>query len=1000
MRAIPPPFSVHRNDREMTDMQPIIKMLLLIALDAVLIGVLALALSPLMVFKRAAFAVLKRNFIGYFSNPTGYVFLCMFVLFTSIAAFVPPEFFAANLANLDQLNNWLPWIMLLYVPTITMSIWSEERRQGTDELLLTLPADDFDIVMGKYLAAAGVFTASLLFSQLSNFAVLVSLALGDIDIGLLFTTYLGYWLIGLAMLAVGMIASFLTSNLTVGFILGLLFNAPLVALSRIDWLLASDAWVERIRQLSLSEAFDDFGRGVISVAGLIYFLLIIVVGIYLSMVLVGRRHWYGGRDGESLLGHYVVRAVSLIVVALCANVVLAYYDPVRIDTTKGQVSSLSSASKRLIRNLETKSPVKIDAYIGSNLPDEYIKTRHDLVSMLKELERIGGKRMQVRIFENVDPYGEVAAQAEQRYGIKPQRISTVRRGSFKDEQVMLGVAFTCGLEKVVLPFIDYGVPIEYELTRSIATAARGERYTIGVVRTDAQMMGGITMAGMQPRSINKRAIVTELEQQYKVEEVDPSQPIDVEKYDALLVVQPSSLAPTQLPNVIDAIEKGEPTAIFEDPLAVMSTWQGVPGTGMPKPPQGFMGMGGPPPEKCDITQLWEAIGVQVLGQRTGAMFEPDIVWQSYNPYPQIGFSYMGPEFVYVRDEIPYERGSIHGFSQEDAVTKGLEEVLFPFPGGVKRISGTGLEFEKLAVTNGDISGNYPFNKWMENRMDLQQLSEERGSPSGEKVIAARITGKRKDAVQKMADDADEKKSDEGDNKEADKKDEASKGEKKDTKPDGIHVVYVADIDMLGDEFLGLRARPDSNFDFRFDNVTFALNLLDSLVGDDRFIEIRSRKLRYSTLKQVEQRVSDIRKREEERNQQFLKEFEDAVKRAKEASEQQYKYLEDRQKDLQAKQAAGEPITIDELQQVMSDLAERRRAAEKKLEQENTRLQQRRDSDIEKTRRDFEQEIQGIQNQYKRWAVILPPIPPALVGLVVFARRRLREREGIARTRLR
>ena len=158
-----------------------------------------LALVPLFLFKQAAFAVLKRNFIGYFSNPTGYVFLCLFVLLSSFAAFWPHEFFTANLANLDQLNLYLPGIMLVFIPAITMSIWSEERRQGTDELLLTLPAGDFDIVIGKYLAAAAIFTASLLFSQISNFTVLLSLAMGEVDMGLFLTTYFGYWLTGLAM---------------------------------------------------------------------------------------------------------------------------------------------------------------------------------------------------------------------------------------------------------------------------------------------------------------------------------------------------------------------------------------------------------------------------------------------------------------------------------------------------------------------------------------------------------------------------------------------------------------------------------------------------------------------------------------------------------------------------------------------------------------------------------------------------------------------------------
>ena len=223
----------------------LIEFVYMLVVDMCFMVALVLLMLPLGIWRQAAFAVMKRNFVGYFSNPTGYVFLCLFVLLTSFAAFWPHEFFTTNLANFDQLNKFLPYVMLVFIPAITMSLWAEERRQGTDELLLTLPAKDFDIVIGKYFAAVLVFTVSLLFSQLSNYAVLLAMTGGQLDNLLLFSTYLGYWFVGIAMISLGMVASFLTNNLTVGFIIGAALNAPLAFFSNADVIFSSSKWIQR-----------------------------------------------------------------------------------------------------------------------------------------------------------------------------------------------------------------------------------------------------------------------------------------------------------------------------------------------------------------------------------------------------------------------------------------------------------------------------------------------------------------------------------------------------------------------------------------------------------------------------------------------------------------------------------------------------------------------------------------------------------------------------------
>src|SRR5690606_32281065 len=97
------------------------------------------------------------------------------------------------------------------------------------------------------------------------------------------------------------------------------------------------------------------------------------------------------------------------------------------------------------------------------------------------------------------------------------------RGTIKQEEIFLGVVVRCGLERVVIPFIDRGIPIEYELVRSIGTVSDAKRLKLGVVKTDAELFSEFDMMRMAPRP--KQMIISELEKQYNVVEVDPSRPI-------------------------------------------------------------------------------------------------------------------------------------------------------------------------------------------------------------------------------------------------------------------------------------------------------------------------------------------------------------------------------------------------------------------------------------------------------------------------------------------
>ena len=288
-------------------------------------------------------AIVRKDLRQYLGNPTGYVFLTLFIATTAAAAFLQEGFFARNLADLAELNKAMPAILMFFVPAVTMGAWSDERRGGTDEILLTAPVRDLEVVLGKYLGVLGMYTVSLGFS-LAHVAVLEFL--GDPDPGLMVSTYLGYWLMGALFCSIGLLASMFTNNPTVAFILGALGCAGLVfagsepwaagllgtailgmlfALgwyvvrsgdvagsafagglgtvvglafwlpSLLPWLHDADdetnRFVEAFESLAVDDHFASFGEGIVRLGDLVYFAGGAAVVLYLCSFLLGRRHW-------------------------------------------------------------------------------------------------------------------------------------------------------------------------------------------------------------------------------------------------------------------------------------------------------------------------------------------------------------------------------------------------------------------------------------------------------------------------------------------------------------------------------------------------------------------------------------------------------------------------------------------------------------------------------------------------------------------------------------
>lgn len=902
-------------------------------------------------------ALLRRDLRMFFSNPSGYVFLTLFILLSAAAAFWQDRFFLDNLANLGQLNGLFPYILLFFVPALTMSVWAEERKLGTDELLLTLPATDLEIVLGKYAAVLGVYGAAL---ALSLSHALVLMFLGSPDWGLLFANYLGYALLGAALAAVGMAASLLTSISTIAFILGAA-GAALVLLPGVLAATLSPGLARLLEPISAAAHFAEFGRGVVPLTSVLYFVALAGFFLYLNVLLVGRRHWPPTADGYRMSTHHAVRAVSVALALLSAIVLLSRLG-FRLDTTSEGLHSLSTETRELLRALPDDRPVFVQAYLSSEVPEPLVQTRATLESVLREMESASGGRVQVRI-QDTEPFTEAAREAREMFGIAPRQIPNVSSARTGVSEVFMGVAFTCAAEEQVIPFFDRGLPVEYELARSVRVVANTEKRRVGVISKELRLFGGLDFNTMQ--NSPEWSVVEELRKQYEVVQVQPDSRIE-EEVDGLLVVLPSTLADDEMDNVMDFIRSGVPALLLVDPLPVVNM-----GLAPSEPPGGgqnpFMQQGQPPPTpKGDVASFLAGLGIS---------WDPgSIVWDAYNPHPDLG--HLPPEVVFLGEG----NGNPEVFSERSPASAGLQQVVLLYPGHFDPLAGGGTaEFTPLLST-GDLSGRFPYFQMVQRNFlgsSLNRNLPHRPDPLRYVVAAEARTYRPATPEPEETPESEDSEADGEDDTDFET-DAAPASEE----ADSTRVVAIADLDFISEQFFELRRIGPAGLNF--DNVSFFLNAMDVLVGDESFVALRNRRVRHRTLERVEARVLQFTEQRAAEEDAAERRAEDALAAAQDRLDRRVAEVQERDDlDSQAKQIMAR--NLEEVENRRFSVLEANINAEK-------------DAEIRASEERMERQLRRIQGGIRTVAVLLPPIPVFLLGVYTFVRRRRAEKEGAAAAR--
>ncbi len=935
-------------------------------------------------------AVFWRNVKQYFSGPLGYLFIVGFVTVSAVMAF-SPQFFAENQATLDQLSKWYPMLLLFFIPAITMSVWADERRQGTDSILFTLPASDFDILLGKFLSVAAVYTVALMFSLTQ---VLVLSRLGQPDWGVLGATYLGYWLAGLALLSVGMFASSLTQSATIAFVLGAILCAVPVLIGQY---FRGFIGVERF-------GFDwnlrDFTLGLIPLANVVYFLALMVFMLYLNLIVISKRHWSRGQMG-SIAGQFLIRSIALAVslvaiVFLCNTAVSSLWS--RADLTSEKLYTLDEATVATLEKVkEDDRQVTIQAFISKDVPRKFVNVKKQFVGLLRQYSDYGGKNVNVR-FVDVEPNSQSEIDARQK-GIEPEDDRSTVGGKVIEQKVYIGASVSTSLDDATLPFVSDDVAIEYELSRAVAaTVDTDQQISIGIVDTDARFGGPVFEGRRAEDQWSYSTTLGELKKQFKITHIEPNQIADYlpqipmegddeeeakkrkkgkEAPDVLLVADPSSLDDPAMTSLVTYVEAGNPTILLTDPLPFFWTYQNPVQIGILNAPrQARVDQRSPyaqilatsPLPKSDggsASKILKAIGVDWdSGAAAWTLDDPHPAYQATGPGGSRWAEYYGPRqkaMVFVRNQ-----GSVESFNSESKVSAGLKELLMFYPGSVRKSSDSKLNFQPL-VSLGQDSGITPWDKLtFTPSRDMRTMNPRTGEISVEKrparsqitsgdlqvltpepetslddqdhVVAARVTG-------------------EGSSK--------------------VDVIVITDSDFLTDIFYQNQAALGE----KLDNLALLQNSIEVLAGNESFVALRNRRATPRTLKKLEAVIKEYRSAGAEKQAAAEKVARDelALEQAK---------LEDATKEIQQNANMGFFEKLQRTSQEASDAQRRfdlkKRRLDRQLKQETAALDAEENSQISR-----------LENMTRYFSILCAPLPAFLLGIIVLWFRKQNEERNIA-----
>lgn len=516
--------------------------------------------------------LIKRELYRFFLTPVAYVFMGLFFVLSGALTFFLGDFLGANRADLNAFFQFLPWLFLLFIPALTMGLWSEERGRGTLELLLTLPLSTFRANCAKYFSVLA-FLAVTLF--LTFPLVLTVFYLGDPDFGVILSGYVGAFLVGAQFAAMGLFCSSLTKNQVVAFVSSaalcfffLVMGTPLVLTFFAAW--APDGLMDFLSRLSLISAFENWTRGVFYLGDVVNVVIISALFVFLAAVMIEKKE----KGGDIMMMAKIRqrpspessdRSYSSVAMYVMAGLVVLFGVNLTVgkswflDTTEEGLYTLSPGTRTIVSSLS--EPVTVRLYysraLGQQAP-QYGAFADRILELLKTYQDLSSGKLKVSVY-NPTPFSDQEDEAIS-IGLKGIPAPT-------GEKLYLGLVATAGgQDRQVIPFfpVERERYLEYDLTQALYRLTQPAQKTLAVLSTIPVLGQSDDLLGRGGQ--RSWMIMDQLKPFFVLNPLATTVTAIPEKTDILMLIQPQTLGRETLKAVDRYVAAGGRLLLFMDPF--------------------------------------------------------------------------------------------------------------------------------------------------------------------------------------------------------------------------------------------------------------------------------------------------------------------------------------------------------------------------------------------------------------------------------------------------